>query len=329
MGTFFILLCYNNLRGVYMEINVIIPTYNEEGNIQTLYKSLTDNLSTIKYTLTFVDDGSNDSTLDILTSIYNKDKKHIKVISFSRNFGKDQAIYAGMSTNHSKYVSIIDADMQQNPKYIMDMYKYLEENKDYDEVAMVNVYDKDSLIQKQAKKTFYSIMKNMTKQNYEAGASDFRLLKKEVVDSILKLQETNRFTKGIFSWVGFKIHYIKYTPEKRLSGTSKCKFKKQFSYALDAILNFSTIPLRISSIIGGTISLVSFIYFIVLLIKTLIMGKDIPGYASLMCILLLLGGLILFVLGIIGEYVSRTYIEIKKRPIYIAKTTLGFDEDIL
>ncbi|HOB25989.1 MAG TPA: glycosyltransferase family 2 protein [Bacilli bacterium] len=312
-----------------MEINVIIPTYNEEGNIQTLYKSLTDNLSTIKYTLTFVDDGSNDSTLDILTSIYNKDKKHIKVISFSRNFGKDQAIYAGMSTNHSKYVSIIDADMQQNPKYIMDMYKYLEENKDYDEVAMVNVYDKDSLIQKQAKKTFYSIMKNMTKQNYEAGASDFRLLKKEVVDSILKLQETNRFTKGIFSWVGFKIHYIKYTPEKRLSGTSKFKFKKQFSYALDAILNFSTIPLRISSIIGGTISLVSFIYFIVLLIKTLIMGKDIPGYASLMCILLLLGGLILFVLGIIGEYVSRTYIEIKKRPIYIAKTTLGFDEDIL
>ena len=194
---------------------------------------------------------------------------------------------------------------------------------------MVNNYKNDNIISKIGKWSFYRIMKKASKQEYVPGASDFRLMKHDVVKSLVSMNESNRFTKGLFSYVGYKTHYINYTPDKRLYGKSKFKLRKQISYAIDGILNFSTLPLRFASVIGGTISLASFIYFIVILIKTLVQGKDIPGYASLMSILLILGGLILFVLGIIGEYVSRTYIEIKNRPIYLIKEKIGYDEDIL
>jgi hypothetical protein len=208
-------------------------------------------------------------------------------------------------------------------------FDFIESNQDYDIVCMVNDYKHDGIIQKIGKHTFYKIMRRASRQEYVAGASDFRLMKRNVVKSLVSMHETNRFTKGLFSYVGYKTHYIKYTPDKRIHGASKFKLKKQVSYAIDGILNFSTLPLRFASVIGGVISCGAFIYFIVLLIKTLVQGKDIPGYASLMSILLILGGLILFVLGIIGEYVSRTYIEIKNRPIYIVKEKIGYDEDIL
>ena len=312
-----------------MKLDIIIPTLNEEESIISLYNAIDKELNDIKYNIIFVDDGSTDNTLNILKDLYNKDNKHIKVLSFSRNFGKDAAIHAGLSASKAEYAVIIDADLQQNPKYIKDMLNFIESNQDYDIVCMVNDYKHDGIIQKIGKHTFYKIMRRASRQEYVAGASDFRLMKRNVVKSLVSMHETNRFTKGLFSYVGYKTHYIKYTPDKRIHGASKFKLKKQVSYAIDGILNFSTLPLRFASVIGGVISCGAFIYFIVLLIKTLVQGKDIPGYASLMSILLILGGLILFVLGIIGEYVSRTYIEIKNRPIYIVKEKIGYDEDIL
>ena len=312
-----------------MKLDIIIPLMNEENNVETLYNEISTLFNDIKYNIIFVDDGSTDKSLSVLTSLYKKDEKHIKVISFSRNFGKDAAIHAGLSASTAEYATIIDADMQQHPKYIKKMLDYIEEHQEYDIICMVNSYKNDSIIQKIGKHTFYKIMKKATKQNYIAGASDFRLMKNKVVKSLTSMQESNRFTKGLFSYVGFNTYYIEYKPDKRLSGESKFKLRRQISYAIDGIFNFSTLPLKFVSFIGGSISFISFIYLIILIIQTLIQGKDVPGYASLMSVTLILGGLILFTLGIIGEYVSRTYIEIKNRPIYIVNKTLGYDKDIL
>lgn len=312
-----------------MKLDIIIPTLNEEESLENLYNAIDKALDGIKYNIIFVDDGSTDNTYKVLEYIYKKDNKRVKVLSFSRNFGKDAAIHAGLSASKAEYAVIIDADLQQNPKYIKDMLSFLEENKDYDVVCMTNNYKGEGLFQKLAKGIFYNIMRKATKREYVKGASDFRLMRHDVVKALTSMTESNRFTKGLFSYVGFKTKYVPYKPNKRTAGKSKFRLKKQISYAIDGILNFSTLPLRAASFIGGTISLGAFIYLIVLVAKTLIQGKDIPGYASLMSVLLILGGLILFVLGIIGEYVSRTYIEIKNRPIYILKNKLGYDEDIL
>ena len=310
-------------------LDVIIPTYNEEDNVEPLYKELTNTLKNIKYTLIFIDDGSEDKTLSRLIKLYNKDKNHIKIISFSRNFGKDAAIYAGMKESKGKYISIIDSDLQQHPKHILNMIEFLDKHEEYDEVAMVNSYEKDSLIQKLFKKKFYKLMSKVTKYNFEVGASDFRTIRSYVAKTLVELKETNRFTKGLFAWTGFNIKYMKYTPDKRLHGKSKFNFTKQINYAIDGILNFSTSPMKLSLYVGSTISTLSFIYLIYIIIKTLILGKDVPGFASIMSVMLFLGGVILVLLGLIGEYVARIYIETKRRPIYVSKIKFGFDEDIL
>ncbi len=310
-------------------LDVIIPTYNEEDNIEPLYKELTNTLKDIKYNLIFIDDGSTDKSLSKLIKIYKKDTARIKIISFTRNFGKDAAIYAGLKEAHSKYISIIDSDLQQHPKHILEMVDFLEKNEEYDEVAMVNSYSNDSFIQKRFKKSFYKLMTKLTHYNFEVGASDFRTIRNYVAKTLIDLKETNRFTKGLFAWTGFNVKFMKYTPDKRLYGKSKFNFRKQINYAIDGILNFSTSPMKIALYLGSTLSTCSFIYLIYLIIKTLIQGKDVPGFASLMSIILLLGGVILTMLGLIGEYVSRIYMETKQRPIYVSKIKFGFDEDIL
>lgn len=312
-----------------MKLDVIIPIYNEEGNLDTLYKELSSTLKNIKYNLLFVDDGSKDNSLKVLTDIYSKDKNRVKIISFSRNFGKESAMYAGLKASKAEYACIIDADMQQSPKYIIDMLNFIEENPEYDEVAMVNDYSTEKSIPRFLKKSFYKVMTKMSGQNTVTGASDFRLFKKDVAEALVSMQEINRFSKGLFAWVGFNTYYMTYTVDKRHSGESKFKLRKQMSYAKEGIVNFSTKPLKIATILGTIISTVSFIYLLQILFQTIIFGKDLPGYASMMCVILLLGGIQLLVLGIIGEYISKSYLEIKHRPIYITKTKLGFDEDIL
>ena len=310
-------------------LDVIIPTFNEEDNIEPLYKELSNTLKDIKYNLIFIDDGSTDKTLSKLIKVYKKDTNHIKIISFTRNFGKDAAIYAGLKESTGKYISIIDSDLQQHPKHILEMIEFLDKNEDYDEVAMVNSYTNESFIQKKMKKSFYKLMTKITHCNFEVGASDFRTIRNYVAKTLIDLKETNRFTKGLFAWTGFNVKYLKYTPDKRLHGKSKFNFRKQVNYAIDGILNFSTSPMKLALYLGSTISIFSFIYLVYIIIKTLILGKDVPGFASIMCVLLLLGGVILTLLGLIGEYVARIYMETKQRPIYISKIKFGFDDNIL
>ncbi len=313
-----------------MKLNVIIPMYNEEGNAALMYKALADTLKDIKYELIFVNDGSTDRTYEMLMDLYNNDKKHVRVINFSRNFGKDAAIYAGLSHAKAKYTVIVDGDLQQNPKYLVEMMLYLEEHDDVDVVAMVNEdRKKEGALTKFLKNGFYSFMNVLSDTKFHKGASDFRMFRSYVVDSIISLGENNRFSKGIFSWVGFNTKYMTYEVEDRHSGKSNFNLKSSFKYAWNGIINFSVKPLKVATLLGMLCSIGAFIYLLVVLIKTLVAGGDVPGYPSLICVVLLLGGLNLLAVGILGEYISKMYLEIKKRPIYVAKNKLGFDDDVL
>ena len=288
-------------------ISVLIPAYNEEGNIIELNKKLLNTLKDYKYELIYIDDGSTDKTLEKIKQI---NDNNIKYISFSRNFGKDAAIYAGLKKASGEFICIIDSDLQQNPKYIINMYNYLKENNNIDQVAMV-MKDrlKENIIKRNLKKLFYKICNKLSDIKLVDGASDFRMFRKNVKDAILSLNEVNRFTKGIFSWIGFNTYYMYYQVEKRYSHSIK--------------------PLYISTIIGIIASFISLIYMLEIIFKTLIMGKDTPGYASLIVVVLFLGGIELIFIGILGTYIGKTYIESKNRPIYIEKETKGFDNEIL
>lgn len=312
-----------------MKLDVIIPVYNEEELIESTYITLSKTLENIKYTLLFINDGSDDKTKEILTNIYNKDKKHVKVINFSRNFGKDAAIYAGLKKSHAEYTAIIDADLEQDPKYLLKMLDELEHDKTIDEVSMINKYENANKIERIAKKSFYWIIKKLSGLSFKIGASDFRTFRAGVRKALLEMSEKNRFSKGLFSWVGFNVKYIEYNSTKRAKGRSKFKTFKQIDYATDGIINFSIKPLKIVSVIGILLSLISFIFLLVIFIKSLINGTFKYGYASLICITTLFGSIELLMLAIMAEYISKIHIETKNRPIYIEDNSLGFDEDIL
>lgn len=310
-----------------MKLNVIIPVYNEEGNVKVFYEKLTNTLKNIDYELIFINDGSKDKTYKNLKELYENDPLHVKVINFSRNFGKDSAIYAGLTHSNAEYTVIIDGDCQQNPKYILTMMDFLDNNLDYDQIAMVNKSrKKENKINKILKNSFYTLMNKISDTNFIKGASDFRMFRSYVVESINELSENNRFSKGIFSWVGFNIYYMEYKVEERHSGKSNFNLKNQIKYGFNGIINFSIKPLRIASIIGLLFSIGAFIYLITILVQTLIYGIDVPGYASLISVVLLLGGFQLMAIGILGEYIAKTYMESKKRPIYVSKNKLGFKE---
>lgn len=313
-----------------MKLSIIVPTFNEEGNIEKLYESILKYCENIKYEIIFINDGSHDKSLEKINNIYNKDKKHIKIINFSRNFGKEAAMYAGLKHSTGEYTAIIDCDLQQNPKYLIPMLNHLENNPNTDQIAMVmKNRNKESFISRFNKKIFYSLMNKLSDIKFVNGASDFRMFRRNVVDAICELQETNRFSKGIFSWIGFNTEYMYYEVEKRHSGKSKFKIKNQIKYAIEGMFNFSNAPLKLATYTGCTFSLISLLYFVYLVIKTLFFGKDIPGYASIICAILFIGGIQLLILGIIGEYISKSYIETKKRPIYICKEKKGFKDNNL
>lgn len=313
-----------------MKISVIIPSYNEEGNILELNKKLTNALNELEYELIYINDGSTDSTLEKIKKVFIGDKDHIKYISFSKNFGKDAAIYAGLQHSTGDYTCIIDSDLQQNPKYILSMYEYLKTHETVDQIAMVmKNRKKENIINRIFKNIFYKIINKLSDTKLVDGASDFRMFRKNVKNAILSLNEKNRFTKGIFSWIGFNTEYMYYNVEKRYSGKSKFTNREQIKYALTGITNFSIKPLSFATIIGSIISLIAFIYIIVTIFQVLIFGKSVPGYASLLIVSLFMGGIQLIFIGIIGTYLSKSYIEIKNRPMYIEKETKGFDEEIL
>jgi len=310
-----------------MKLSVIIPCYNEEGNILNMYGKTSRVLENKDYELIFVNDGSKDDTASKLIEIYNEDKEHVRVINFSRNFGKDAAMYAGLTHSTGKYTAIIDADLQQNPRYLLEMIHYLDKNEDIDQIAMVNRKRKENFITRILKWKFYTFINMISDTKFVKGASDFRMFRRTVVDAIGELTENNRFSKGLFSWVGFNTHYMEYNVENRESGKSNFSFFGQWRYAFNGIINFSVKPLRLATFFGGIFALFSLIYLVFILIDTLLYGNPVPGYPTIICAILLLGGLQLMAIGILGEYISRTYIETKKRPVYIAKQKLGFKDD--
>ena len=301
------------------KISIVVPCYNEESNINSFYEEMIKTLEKVKenysYEIIFVNDGSNDQT-EIEVKKIRKTDKNVILISFSRNFGKEAAIYAGLNNATGDLVALIDADLQHPPITILEMIKGI--NEGYDVVATKRKNRKGEPIIKSAfSKMFYKMMRMFIP--IEKNVQDFRLMKKEVVDAILSLKEYNRFSKGIFTWVGFNIKYIEIENIERKAGKTKWSFRKLFSYAIEGITSFTTAPLKASTLMGFCISIIAIISTIVIILQTLIYGKDVPGYASIITAILFMGGVQLISIGILSEYISKMYLEIKKRPKYIIK----------
>ena len=301
------------------KISIVVPCYNEEKNINNFYEEMIKTLEKVKenysYEIIFVNDGSNDQT-EIEVKKVRKTDKNVILISFSRNFGKEAAIYAGLNNATGDLVALIDADLQHPPVTILEMIKGI--NEGYDVVATKRKNRKgEPAIKSAFSKLFYKMMRMFIP--IEKNVQDFRLMKKEVVDAILSLKEYNRFSKGIFTWVGFNIKYIEIENIERKSGKTKWSFKKLFSYAIEGITSFTTAPLQVSTLMGFCISIIAIISTIVIILQTLIYGKDVPGYASIITAILFMGGVQLISIGILSEYISKMYLEIKKRPKYIIK----------
>ncbi len=300
-----------------MKLSLVVPCYNEEENVNVFYDNIKQNYNKdLDYELIFIDDGSKDETLEKLKELAKLDKKHVKTISFSRNFGKEAAILAGLKEAKGDYVGIIDADMQQDPKIMLEMLDILEKDNYYDSVAAYQKERKENKVISFFKRNFYEIMNSTSSFEIKQGASDFRLFRRAVVDSILLLEEDNRFSKGIFSWVGFHTYYLPYVPNKREHGSTKFNFVKLLTYGVGGIVSFSIKPLKASIIIGMIFSVLFLISFIAFVITTnVIIG---------LCALILFISTIQFlIMGVICEYLSQIHIQSKNRPIYIIKEKIN------
>ena len=306
-----------------MLISLIVPCYNEEQALPFLYEALCELRKGIEGTgkefeFIFVNDGSTDKTKDVIKDLAARDKD-VRYVIFSRNFGKEAAMYAGLEASKGDYVAILDADMQDPPSLIPEMIKSLD-NDECDIVAARRVTRKgEPKIRSFFARRFYKLINRMIEVEIADGARDFRLMKRIVVDAILELSERQRFSKGIFAWVGFRTKWIEHVNVERVAGETKWSFWKLFKYAIDGIVAFTTAPLRLATIAGFASAVAAFGYMIYYFIRAVILKiyNDVPGYPSLLCFILFIGGLILMALGILGEYIGRTYIEVKGRPIYI------------
>lgn len=268
----------------------------------------------------FIDDGSKDKTLEIFHSLADKDKR-VRYISFSRNFGKESGMYAGLKNAKGDYIVVMDADLQHPPSFLPQMYSYVR-NGEFDCATTRRVSRKgESKVRSWFARKFYKIMNKISQTEIVDGAQDFRFMSRQMVDAILDMSEYNRFSKGIFSWVGFKTRYIEYENVERPAGTSSWSFWGLFKYSLEGIIAFSTAPLAVSSLLGIISCIIAFILMIITVIKTIAFGEDVAGYPTTICVIFLLSGLQLFCTGILGQYLAKTYLETKKRPIYIARET--------
>ena len=313
-----------------MKLSIIIPAKNEEENIDTIYNTVKTVFENIRYEVIFIDDGSDDKTFKVLESVYKRDKDHVKVVCFSRNFGKDAAIYAGLESAVGEYTAIIDADMEQNPSYLLKMLTFLDNNPDYDQVAMkIKERKAGSAIKRFGGKMFYKVMNVLSDTKFSNDVSDFRMFRSNVREALLSLPEKNRFSKGIFSWIGFNTKLMEYEVGTRTKGVTKFNFKASVKYALNGIVGFSVKPLRVATVLGTITSISGFIYLLYIIIKTITVGPDAPGFATIVCLILFLGGIQLLSIGILGEYLGKTFVETKNRPVYVARKKLGLDEDIL
>ena len=305
------------------KISVIVSCYNEEESIPLFYKEMNEvskQMNHVDFEFMFVNDGSSDNTLNELKDLAHKDNR-VRFISFSRNFGKEAAMYAGLEHVTGDYITLMDADLQDPPSMLPVMYKYIKEN-DYDQVGTRRVTRKgEPPIRSFFARMFYKIINKMSKVEMVDGARDYRLMTRQVVDSILQLKEYNRYSKGLFSFVGFKTKWLEYENVERVAGETKWSFWKLFKYAIEGIVAFTTAPLSMAAVLGVIICLIAFIGIIVIIVKTLAFGDPTGGWPSMVCILLFVSGIQLLCMGIIGQYLAKTYLETKKRPIYIIKET--------
>ena len=304
-------------------LTIVVPCYNEQESLQLLIDEIrkvseTDVFKEININILFVNDGSNDNTLSILKQMA-LENDNISYISFSRNFGKEAAIFAGLEKSEGEYIALMDADLQDPPIMLTEMYLSII-NEGYDCVAARRISRKgEPIIRSYFAKKFYIIANSISKTEIVDGARDFRLMTRQMLDAILSLKEYNRFSKGLFSWVGFKVKWLSYENIERTVGQTKWSFWSLFLYSIDGIIAFSVVPLALSSILGVLISFFSLLGIIAIVFKTIIFGDPVSGWPSLVTIMSFIGGLQLLCLGIIGQYLSKTYLETKNRPIYIIK----------
>ena len=311
-----------------MKLSLVVPCYNEAENVANFQEAVISAFDGCgyDYEIVFIDDGSKDATLHNLKKLYHTQKCPVKVVSFSRNFGKEAGLYAGLQHASGDYISLIDADLQQRPEIVRDMVKILDEQPQYDVVAAYQDRRGEGKVLSFFKKSFYAIINRMSDVTLHADASDFRTFRRSVRDSILSIAEYHRFSKGIFAWVGYDTCFIPYTACERTAGTTKWNFRKLMNYAIDGIIGFSTKPLRLATYLGVLTAIAAVIYLIVVVLQKLIVGIDVPGFATIIVLTLLLGGIQLFCIGIIGEYVGKIFEQSKDRPIYVAKEILDYTE---
>ena len=310
-------------------LSLVVPCYNEEGNVEKFFSEVCRVFDgkVADYEFVFINDGSRDKTYQRLKAVHAASPKNVQVLSFSRNFGKESALYAGLSHAKGDLVCIIDADLQQRPEVVLEMLDVLNSNPDLDCVTAFQDKRKEGKIMSAFKSLFYKIINKVSDVNFVNAASDFRLMKRPMVDAILNMTEFHRFSKGIFSYVGFNTEYIPYTVAERESGESKWGFRKLFKYAMEGILSFSTAPLKISTYIGFTSSLASLMYLLVVVVQKLFFEIPVDGFATLAVIILFVGGIQLFCLGVLGSYIAKMYVQSKHRPIYILRDRMDSDPD--
>lgn len=306
-------------------LSVIVPCYNEEESVADFYIELMKNESFFQekgldVEVIYIDDGSLDQTAAEVKKLREKDER-VRLVSFSRNFGKEAGMYAGLEKCRGDYAVMMDVDLQDPPSLLPEMFSYLEQG--YDSVATRRVSRKgEPAVRSFFARLFYRLMKHISRTEIMDGARDYRLMTRQMVDAILRMQEYNRFTKGIYGWVGFQTKWIEYENIERTKGETKWNFWKLLIYSLEGITAFSTVPLSIAAFMGVLFCLLAFALIIFIIVRTSIFGDPVSGWPSLVCIISLISGVQLFCMGIIGQYLARTYMEVKKRPIYIVKEEL-------
>lgn len=304
-------------------ISIIVPCYNEEQSLPYFYEEILKVMNIMKnydFEIIGIDDGSKDNTLDELITLSNKDTR-IKYISFSRNFGKEAAIYAGLSHAKGDYVVMMDADLQDPPSLLPQMMEEIQKE-GIDSVATRRVTRKgEPPIRSFFARMFYKLINKISKTEIVDGARDYRLMTRQFVNSLLELSEYNRFSKGLFGWVGYNTTWIEFENVERIAGETKWSFWKLFKYSIEGIVAFSTVPLFIAALTGILFCILAFVFIMFIIVRTLLFGDPVSGWPSTICIILLIGGIQLLCIGILGEYLAKTYLEVKHRPIYICKTT--------
>ena len=312
-----------------MKLSLVVPCYNEAENVANFQKAVISAFDGCgyDYEIIFIDDGSRDAILHNLRKLHAAQECPVKVVSFSRNFGKEAGLYAGLQHADGEYISLIDADLQQRPEIVRNMVEILDMQPEVDVVAAYQDRRGEGKVLSFFKKSFYSIINKLSTVKLQPDASDFRTFRRSVRDSIVELAEYHRFSKGIFAWVGYNTHFIPYTACERAAGTTKWSFWKLVNYAIEGIIGYSTAPLRLATVMGAATGVGAVLYLLWVILEKLIWGIDVPGYATIIVLILLLGAMQLMCIGIIGEYVGKTFEQSKQRPIYVAKEVLDYDHE--